>query len=95
MENKTNNGYKISFTEASEIKVSKHTAEWISIYEQAQNLWGRIYDLVEDELGASQVDDVFSQTYETALLNVHEAILDSIKESIWRARGEFRGNKLI
>lgn len=83
MENKTNNQRKWSFNEASTIQVSTHSAEWIKVYKDIEDIWSRVYDLIEGEIGKSQVDDIFDREFSPLLLKLLDVTLDGFKESVW------------
>ena len=83
------NNDRLSFTEASELKVSNHTAEWIKAYKDIQETWETIYSLIEAEVGSSQVDEIFSREYEAKFHALLDATMEGIKESIWRSMGEY------
>ena len=89
------NKNSLSFTEASELKVSNHTAEWVKVYKDIQEIWGTIYALIEEEVGASQVDEIFGREYEEKIHALLDATLDGIKESIWHSIGEYTENDYI
>ena len=89
------NKNRLSFIEASELKVSNHTAEWVKVYKDIQEMWGTIYELIEDEVGASQVDEIFGREYEEKFHALLDATMEGIKESIWRSMGEYPESGLI
>ena len=89
------NKNRLSFTEASELKVSNHTAEWVKVYKDIQEMWGTIYELIEEEVGESQVDEIFGREYEEKLHALLDATMEGIKESIWRSMGEYPESGLI
>lgn len=89
------NKNRLSFTEASELKVSNHTAEWVKVYKDIQEMWGTIYALIEEEVGDSQVDEIFGREYEAKFHALLDATMEGIKESIWRSMGEYPESGLI
>lgn len=84
MEAKANNKQQaLSFNEASTLRVSTHSAEWIHIYKDIQDIWGRIYDLVEAEVGSSQVDETFDKEFSPHLSNLLDKTLDGFRQSVF------------
>ena len=74
-----------SFNEASTIQVSTHSAEWIKIYKDIQDIWSRSYSLIEQEIGSSQVDGIFDKEFSPHLLKLLDATLNGFRDSVWYA----------
>lgn len=87
-------GSRFSFEEISELKVSKHTAEWVKVYKDYQNLWGNITDLLENEYGHS-VDELFEKRFEEQMLHIGDEILNGIRDSIWMSFGDRDHNNVM
>ena len=83
--NNKQNESRFSFDEISDLKVSKHTAEWIKVYKDIQDVWSRVYSLIEQEIGASQVDETFDKEFSPHLLKLLDATLDGFRDSVWYA----------
>lgn len=81
--NVENKQERLSFNELSTLKVSTHSAEWIVLYKEVQNIYGRIYDLLEAEVGASQADEIFDKVYYPPLSQLLDKTLDGFRESVF------------
>ena len=83
-----------SFDEISTLQVSKHTAEAVKLYTDAQSLYGAIYSYVEYHYGTHQVDEVMSKDFHPKMSALMDEIANLIKESICESFG-FAGNTTI
>lgn len=83
-----------SFDEISTLQVSKHTAEAVKLYTDAQRLYNDIYTYVEYHYGIHQVDEVMSRDFHPNMSALMDEIANLIKESIRESFG-FAGNETI
>lgn len=83
-----------SFDEISTLKVSKHTAEAVKLYTDAQRLYNAIYSYVEYHYGAHQVDEIILKNFHPNISALMDEIANLIKESI-RENFGFAGNETI
>ena len=86
MNKTTLNKEKFSYEELSELKVCKHTAEWVRIYKSIQTLWGEIYDILETDY-SDDTQEIFDKRFSEHFYGLLDETLNGVKDSIWESFG--------